>query len=1858
MAIAELTGQRGSAGGPASTTSTVTYTSTPTEGNLLVAMANVRGNVTPSALPSGWSQAAWANGSSNDTYIFWKIAGASESLTHNWTWSGSFKSVMVWGEWSGIATTSPVDKVNTNTGTIAATTTGLTGILSQANELIIAAFGGDTNGTFSNYGASLTEIGQQSSTGGSTNTRNTGAMAARIVSTTATVGPSADWSAFGKVWSAAVVTFKEEVTVTTHQGTAAFSGESSLTATGSRKAVASGSVSGESSLTATATVKKLASAAFSGDGGLSATGNNFPPAVTHQGTAAFSGQSTFTATATLKKQGTAAFSGQSTFTATGAKKISGSAAFSAEGAFGGGGGTDAALESENFLTGANGDDVGDTYGIFDNGGMSAGATVKIDTSKSIVGTRSVKFTVPLNDWAYRTIIIQGGGDATNIWFRTYMEWPTVDYVAPFAHLVRALRSNGTQLAARLSMDSAQHLKIQDNTTTINGGAGGLDWDDNALFDRFVRMEWNLNQGAQTQTFRAFWGNNLHGTTPDFEETGAFTDSTGVGMFQIGQYAAGGIATAWFHDAIGYSLTGWCGPAVFEAAGPVGTVTTPSVPTKYGDADFSAESSLTATGSRKAVATASFSGQSSLTATATLKKQGIASFSGQSSLTATGTKKVNATAAFSGDSSLTATATLKKQGTAAFSGDSSLTATATLKKQGTASFSGQSSLTATADVKTNATASFSSDSSMTADGTVTPVGGGGITIAAGTMVAQDSGPDLVVPLPTHSAGDILIVFGYQRATSTPEMTCSAGWTLEHAFSSSTAATGVFWKVAASSSETDPTLTCDSTATRTFMGVALVIHGADAGNVIDQPDAFQSFAAPSSPFDVSLNAVTTTNDGSVVLGMFGSGDDNYWELQTAGWTQEMSDITTIGNDGSMMIVSKIMETAGDAGIVVGRQTQNGGDSGRVLSFAINKGAGGPTVHSGSATFSGDSDLSATGTAIAAIGVAFSSQSSLTATGSATSQASAAFDATSNLQAAAFELFSRLVFLSDIHAGLGSVASLQATSALALSLNPDRLILAGDTADNGLTAEFADLDDNWGSAQSRALLKVIPGNHDYLVANAAQFETYWYPQSFDGPAHGATPGFYGAEEIGGWQIIYLNLQSASYYSAGSAQRLWLTDFLSTRSNRPMLAVWHYEPFSAAQFNPGHIFHATLGPGMAAIWDELQAAGCEIVIAGHDHAYQRFSRKDSDGTDNATDGMRSIVVATLNNNYLSANSPVSPTTPEAYNNSTSFVGVTVLDLYSDRYEWQFVGIDGVTYTDSGSQTTKNIIALVHSGSVAFSAESSMTASGDAKKPGEASLSGESNLTATATVKKLASSAFSADSSMTATATVKMVANASFSGASSMVATATVKKFATASFSGQSSLTASGTRKQFGSVGFSGESTLAIDLGAVQGVASLSSNATLTTDPTVKTFATAGLSAQSSLTASGTIKKLASSSLSADSSMTATALMKRIASAALSSESSLSASALIKRLGSVALSGESSITATALISRIASAALSADSSIDASATITQFGSATLVGSSHMSIDVGAVQGVAAFSSDATMTVDPTVTRFASASLDSDSSLVVSGTIKKVGSSSFSGASSMVATATVKKFATASFSGQSSLTASGTRKQLGSVGFSSQSSITASATRGQFASVAFSADSSIDANGTRTQFGTIALDGTSHMSVDIGGVQGVAAFSSNATMTVDPTVITYGSAAFSAESSTSGDGAIKKLGTSSFSADSSMSADGTLKKLAAVTFSADSSIVATSAVTAFGSVIFVGDSNLSIDVGGVQGVAVFSSDASMTLDPIVKTYSAASFSADLSIDAMATLKKLGVVNFDGMSTLYADAGGVTPYLGVFGIPIT
>ncbi len=247
-----------------------------------------------------------------------------------------------------------------------------------------------------------------------------------------------------------------------------------------------------------------------------------------------------------------------------------------------------------------------------------------------------------------------------------------------------------------------------------------------------------------------------------------------------------------------------------------------------------------------------------------------------------------------------------------------------------------------------------------------------------------------------------------------------------------------------------------------------------------------------------------------------------------------------------------------------------------------------------------------------------------------------------------------------GTASRCHQRATSDLALALAPDAVLLLGDNQylSGDYSAYQASFGPSWGRLQPR--LRPAPGNHEYLTPGAFGYFNYF--------GQAAAQGHY-SFDLGDWHFVSLDSNCAEVGGCGrgSAEERWLRQDLAAHPGVCTLAYWHHPRFSSGPHGDN--------PAYAAFWQALVDGGADLVLAGHDHDYERFAPQDASGMADAQRGLREFVVGTGGKDlyaftHVSANSQV---------RLADRFGVLRLRLRDGGYNWEFVGEDGEV-ADAGS--------------------------------------------------------------------------------------------------------------------------------------------------------------------------------------------------------------------------------------------------------------------------------------------------------------------------------------------------------------------------------------------------------------------------------------------------------------------------------------------------------------------------------------------------------------------------------------------------
>jgi hypothetical protein len=166
----------------------------------------------------------------------------------------------------------------------------------------------------------------------------------------------------------------------------------------------------------------------------------------------------------------------------------------------------------------------------------------------------------------------------------------------------------------------------------------------------------------------------------------------------------------------------------------------------------------------------------------------------------------------------------------------------------------------------------------------------------------------------------------------------------------------------------------------------------------------------------------------------------------------------------------------------------------------------------------------------------------------------------------------------------------------------------------------------------LRPAAGNHDYAVGGYAEY-------------FGLTQTWY-RYRLGSWNVLVLDSERAIV-----EQTAWLRRELARSTSECTLAYWHRPRFSSGYHGPQRVVQPW--------WRALQDARADVLLAGHDHDYERFAPKR---------GLRQFVVGTGGRSlrrmpHLVAGSQVRRS--DAY-------GILELKLAPASYSWRFVAVGG----------------------------------------------------------------------------------------------------------------------------------------------------------------------------------------------------------------------------------------------------------------------------------------------------------------------------------------------------------------------------------------------------------------------------------------------------------------------------------------------------------------------------------------------------------------------------------------------------------
>ena len=258
-------------------------------------------------------------------------------------------------------------------------------------------------------------------------------------------------------------------------------------------------------------------------------------------------------------------------------------------------------------------------------------------------------------------------------------------------------------------------------------------------------------------------------------------------------------------------------------------------------------------------------------------------------------------------------------------------------------------------------------------------------------------------------------------------------------------------------------------------------------------------------------------------------------------------------------------------------------------------------------------------------------------------------------------------QVFVGAGDIASCstvrdEATAKLLDGIPDGTVFTLGNNAyASGASTEYTTCyDPTWGRHKART--RPVPGKRDYYTTDAAGYFGYY------GAAAGEAGKGYSSYDLGDWHIVALN--SGIDMSVDSPQEVWLRNDLAANQRVCTLAYWSLPRFYSA---------STSGPRAAVkpLWDDLYAAGADVVLNADLRVYERFAPQTPDGVADPDNGIREFIVGTGGGASLSSFGTVMANSEVRDNTS---YGVLKLTLSTGSYSWEFIPIAGQTFSDAGS--------------------------------------------------------------------------------------------------------------------------------------------------------------------------------------------------------------------------------------------------------------------------------------------------------------------------------------------------------------------------------------------------------------------------------------------------------------------------------------------------------------------------------------------------------------------------------------------------
>lgn len=237
-------------------------------------------------------------------------------------------------------------------------------------------------------------------------------------------------------------------------------------------------------------------------------------------------------------------------------------------------------------------------------------------------------------------------------------------------------------------------------------------------------------------------------------------------------------------------------------------------------------------------------------------------------------------------------------------------------------------------------------------------------------------------------------------------------------------------------------------------------------------------------------------------------------------------------------------------------------------------------------------------------------------------------------------------------------RATGQLLDSIDGTIFTLGDHAYTHGNAREFRDCyGPTWGRHKDRTRPAI--GNHEMETDGGRPYFEYFGENA--GPDR---RGYY-SFELGAWHVV--SLDSEASMKLDSPQVAWLRQDLAEHPTDCALAYWHTPRFASTRKHDS---------SLSEIWSVLYDAGVDVVLNGHEHAYERFAPQDAQGRADPSHGIRQFIVGTGGGKLNTIRRPAPNV--EAHEDHT--FGVLKLTLKPHGYAWEFVPVAGQHFSDAGA--------------------------------------------------------------------------------------------------------------------------------------------------------------------------------------------------------------------------------------------------------------------------------------------------------------------------------------------------------------------------------------------------------------------------------------------------------------------------------------------------------------------------------------------------------------------------------------------------